>query len=88
MIARIWNGAVRREDGDEYARYMACGTLSTRSRHSRERSRRKLFYPEDDRFLIERDLSAAHCEVHTAVGLPLLIRRAGGVFPAARQQAR
>jgi hypothetical protein len=29
-----------------------------------------VFYPEDDRFLIERDLTAAHYEVQTAVGLP------------------
>jgi heme-degrading monooxygenase HmoA len=28
-----------------------------------------VFYPEDDRFLVERDLTAAHYEVQTAVGL-------------------
>ena len=26
-----------------------------------------VFYPEDDRFLIERDLTSAHYEVHTAL---------------------
>lgn len=35
-----------------------------------EELEKAVFYPEDDRFLVERDLSAAHCEVHTAVGLP------------------
>lgn len=29
-----------------------------------------VFYPEDERFLVERDLTAAHYEVQTAVGLP------------------
>lgn len=28
------------------------------------------FYPEDDRFLIERDLTVAHFEVHTAKSQP------------------
>jgi heme-degrading monooxygenase HmoA len=27
-----------------------------------------VFYPEDDRFLVERDLTAAHYEVDTQVG--------------------
>jgi hypothetical protein len=28
-----------------------------------------VFYAEDDRYLIERDLTVDHYEVHTAVGL-------------------
>ncbi|HET6770834.1 MAG TPA: hypothetical protein VFH75_04255 [Actinomycetota bacterium] len=104
MIARIWKGAVRRQDGDEYARYMRetgiagySGTpgnrlalMLRRDLHEKtefvmltlwdsmdsikafagEEAEKAVFYPEDDRFLIERDFTAAHYEVQTAVGLP------------------
>jgi heme-degrading monooxygenase HmoA len=97
MIARIWRGAVRREDAVAYANYISStGMAEYRStpgnqgawmlRHddgdrseiitfslwdSRDSIRafagneidRAVFYPEDDRFLIERDLSVCHYEV-------------------------
>ena len=97
ITARIWRGAVRRQDGDAYAKYMektglteyrdTPGNLSATMlrRDLEERTEfvmyttwesmdavkafagddpeRALFYPEDDRFLIERDLTVAHYEV-------------------------
>jgi heme-degrading monooxygenase HmoA len=103
MIARIWKGAVRREDGDAYAEYMQATGIAgyTRTPGNRaalmlrrdvgdrcqfvmftlwdsmdavaafagEQPEKAVFYPEDDRYLIERDLTVDHYEVHTAVGL-------------------
>jgi len=97
ITARIWRGAVRRQDGDAYAKYMektglteyrdTPGNLSATMlrRDLEERTEfvmyttwesmdavkafagddpeRAVFYPEDDRFLIERDLTVAHYEV-------------------------
>jgi heme-degrading monooxygenase HmoA len=97
MIARIWRGAVRVADGDEYADYMRrTGVAAYRStpgnrgawmlrRDADDRSEfvmftlwdsleavkafagedyeRAVFYPEDDRYLIERDLVSAHFTV-------------------------
>jgi heme-degrading monooxygenase HmoA len=97
IIARIWRGAVRPEDGDDYAHYMQETGLAeyrgTKGNLSAAMLRRDLddrtefvmystwksmdaikafagddperavFYPEDDRFLIERDLTVAHYEV-------------------------
>jgi heme-degrading monooxygenase HmoA len=94
MIARIWKGAVRKHDGDAYARYMqenrrgrVRGTPGNRGvwmlrRDVDDRTEfvmftlwdsleavrafagddleTAVFYPEDDRFLVERDLTAAH----------------------------
>jgi heme-degrading monooxygenase HmoA len=97
MIARIWRGAVRREDADAYADYIAStGMAEYRStlgnqgawmlrRDDGDRSEiitfslwdspdsirafagddidQAVFYPEDDRFLIERDHRVRHYEV-------------------------
>jgi heme-degrading monooxygenase HmoA len=97
MIARIWRGAVRSDDAEEYARYMTDTGLAdykaTRGNLSATMLRRNLgdrtefvmfttwdsmdaikafagddperavFYPEDERFLIERDETVAHYEV-------------------------
>jgi heme-degrading monooxygenase HmoA len=97
MIARIWRGAVRREDVGEYADYInRTGMAEYRStpgnqgawmlrRDDGDRSEiitfslwdsrdsiqafagedieQAVFYPEDDRFLIERDLTVRHYEV-------------------------
>jgi heme-degrading monooxygenase HmoA len=97
IIARIWRGAVRPEDGDAYARYMhrtglveyraTSGNLSATMlrRNLEDRTEfvmyttwesmdavkafagddpeRAIFYPDDDRFLIDRDLTVAHYEV-------------------------
>ena len=97
MIARIWRGAVRRDDADAYAEYIAnTGMAAYRStpgnqgawmlrRDEGDRSEivtfslwdsldsirafagddidQAVFYPEDDRFLIERDRTVRHYEV-------------------------
>ena len=102
MIARVWTGAVRRGDGDDYARYMRETGVAAYARTPGNRGvwmlRRDVedrtefvmftlwdslaavkafagedyetavFYPEDDRFLVERDLTTSHYEVDTQVG--------------------
>ena len=102
MIARIWRGAVRRRDGDAYARYMrATGvaeyadtpgnrgvwmlrrdlddrtefvmftlwdSLEAVKAFAGDNHERAVFYPEDERFLVERDLTSTHYEVDTQVG--------------------
>jgi heme-degrading monooxygenase HmoA len=99
LIARLWKGAVRRRDGDAYARYMQdtgvagyAGTPGNRGvwmlrRDVGERTEflmftlwdsldavkafagedheRAIFYPEDDRYLVERDTTATHYQVDT-----------------------
>jgi heme-degrading monooxygenase HmoA len=101
MIARIWKGAVRQQDGDDYARYMRetgvaeyAGTPGNRGVWMLRRDvdgrtefvmftlwdsleavrgfagddyETAVFYPEDDRFLVERDLTATHYQVDTQV---------------------
>ena len=103
MIARIWRGAVRREDGDAYAAYMRdtgiAGYRRTPGNQAAFMLRRDLgdrcefvmvtlwdsmdaviafagprpeqavFYPEDDRYLVERGLVVDHYEVAEAAGL-------------------
>jgi len=103
MIARIWRGAVRRDDADRYVDYMRgtgvkeyAETAGNRAvlmlrRDDGERSEfvmvtlwdsldavrafagddveKAVFYPEDDAFLIERDLSATHYQVAEARGI-------------------
>ncbi len=100
MIARIWKGAVRREDGDAYAKYIEetgfASYVSTPGNRGAWMLRRDVgeltefvtfslwesieavkafagedyetavFYPEDDRFLVERDLTTSHYEVASA----------------------
>ena len=102
MVARIWRGAVRSEDGDAYAEYMRATGLSAYLRTAGNRGAWMLrrddgdrtefvmftlwdsldavkafagedhevavFYPEDDRFLIERDETATHYVVDEADG--------------------
>jgi heme-degrading monooxygenase HmoA len=97
VIARIWRGAVRRDDRETYAAYMQETGVAGYARTAGNRGvwmlRRDdgeqtefvmftlwdsldavrafagddyetaVFYPEDDRFLIERDLTAHHYEV-------------------------
>ena len=97
MIARIWRGAVRAADADEYADYMrrtgVAGYVSTPGNRGAWMLRRDVddrtefvmftlwdsleavkafagddyeravFYPEDDRYLIERDHTSSHYEV-------------------------
>ena len=97
MVARIWRGVVRREDGDEYAQYIrdtgfaAYGqTPGNRGawmlrRDEGERTEfltftlwdsldairafagddieAAVYYPEDERFLIEREATVKHYDV-------------------------
>ena len=100
MIARIWRGAVRAQDADEYAAYVQetgikhyKQTPGNRGAWQMRRvdgeraeiitlsfwdsleaiegfagadAEKAVFYPEDDRFLIERDLQVTHYEVPSA----------------------
>jgi heme-degrading monooxygenase HmoA/catechol 2,3-dioxygenase-like lactoylglutathione lyase family enzyme len=99
VIARTWKGAVRRRDGDAYARYMRqtgvaeyaqspgnrgvwmlrrdvedrteflmftlWDSLEAVKGFAGEDYQRAVFYPEDDRFLVERDRTSTHYEVDT-----------------------
>jgi heme-degrading monooxygenase HmoA len=102
MIARIWRGAVRREDADAYAAYIGgtgladyAATPGNRGAWMLRRDDGDLtefvtftlwesleairgfagddvetavYYPEDDRFLVERDLTVKHYEVADSAG--------------------
>lgn len=104
MIARIWTGAVRREDGDAYADYMRetgvaeyaktpgnrgvwmlrrddgdraefvmftlWDSLDAVKAFAGEDYETAVFYPEDERFLVERDLHATHYDVAAAIPPP------------------
>jgi heme-degrading monooxygenase HmoA len=97
VIARIWRGAVRAEDGDAYADYIRetglAGYAATPGNRGAWMLRRDVgdrtefvtftlwesldavkafagddyetavYYPEDDRYLVERDDKCAHYEV-------------------------
>jgi heme-degrading monooxygenase HmoA len=97
MIARIWKGAVRPEDADEYGTYIkdtgVAGYAETPGNRGVWMLRRDVgeltefltftlwesldavkafagedyetavYYPEDERYLVERDLKCAHYEV-------------------------
>jgi heme-degrading monooxygenase HmoA len=100
MIARIWKGAVRAEDGDEYAAYIRdtglAGYMKTPGNRGAWMLRREVgdrtefltftlwesldavkafagedyetavYYPEDDRWLVERDEKCAHYQAEAA----------------------
>jgi heme-degrading monooxygenase HmoA len=102
MVARIWRGVVRGEDGDAYAAYMGetglAGYLATAGNRGAWMLRREdgdrtefvmftlwdsleairgfagddvetaVYYPEDDRFLLERDLTVKHYDVADSAG--------------------
>jgi heme-degrading monooxygenase HmoA len=97
MIARVWAGAVKRDDGDAYADYMSATgipgyrntpgnvgafmlrreasglcefvmlslweSMSSIEAFTGEQPDKAVFYPEDDRFLVQRDLTVRHYEV-------------------------
>jgi heme-degrading monooxygenase HmoA len=97
MIARIWKGAVKKDDGEAYAEYLdQTGVAAYKStpgnrgvwmlrrdmddktefvmftlwddieaikRFAGEDYETAVFYPEDDRFLVERDEKSEHYEV-------------------------
>jgi heme-degrading monooxygenase HmoA len=102
MIARIWRGAVRREDRDAYADYIRdtgiAGYRATPGNQGAWMLRRDVgertefltftlwdsldavrafagddvdtavYYPEDDRYLVEREDTVAHYEVAAGEG--------------------
>jgi heme-degrading monooxygenase HmoA len=102
VIARIWRGAVRRDDGDAYAEYIEetgvagyretpgnlgvtmlrrdvgdrCEFLLLTLWESLDAVKRfagddyevAVYYPEDDRYLVERDEKSSHWEVTRHVG--------------------
>jgi heme-degrading monooxygenase HmoA len=102
MIARIWRGAVRREDADAYVAYIGetgiAGYAATPGNRGAWMLRRDegertevitfslwdsldairgfagedveaaVYYPEDDRYLVERDLTVKHYEVAPGAG--------------------
>ena len=97
MIARIWRGAVRQEDGDFYEQYIretgvaeykaTAGNLGVTMMRRQVGDRTEfmllslwesldavkafagedyekgVYYPEDDRYLVERDEKSSHWEV-------------------------
>lgn len=102
MIARVWTGAVRREDGDAYAAYMRetgvaayattpgnrgvwmlrrdvdertefamltlWDSLEAVKAFAGDAYETAVFYPEDERFLVERNLRATHYVVEEERG--------------------
>jgi heme-degrading monooxygenase HmoA len=102
MIARIWSGAVRSEDGDTYADYIGetglAGYAATPGNRGAWMLRRDVgertefvtftlwdsldairafagddvetavYYPEDDRYLVERDVKVKHYDVAAGPG--------------------
>jgi heme-degrading monooxygenase HmoA len=101
LIARIWRGAVRHEDRDDYAAYIErtgvrgyaetpgnrgiymlrrdvgdrtefvmftlWDSLDSVKAFAGEDYETAVYYPEDDRFLVERDEKSSHFEVLTAL---------------------
>jgi antibiotic biosynthesis monooxygenase (ABM) superfamily enzyme len=101
VIARVWRGATRAEDAEEYARYVEASGMETARTISGNRGtlvmRRvagdraefetvllfdslddihafagddievAVFFPEDDRYLIDRELTVRHFEVDARV---------------------
>ena len=97
MIARTWQGAVRREDGDVYSAYLhetgvadyaategnrgvwmlrqddgeltrflmftLWDSMEAVRRFAGDDAETGVFYPRDDRFLVERDHTASHWTV-------------------------
>ena len=104
MIARIWKGAVRREDGDEYADYIRDTGFNEYGETAGNRGAWMLrrdqadrtefitfslwesvesirafagddidaavYYPEDERYLIERGATVSHYEVAAVIPPP------------------
>ena len=66
--------------GDQYQFVMVTlwDSMDAVTAFARTEPKKAVFYPEDDRFLIERDLTVDHYQVHTAAGL-------GSSAPAPRE---
>jgi heme-degrading monooxygenase HmoA len=99
-VVRVWRGATRRSDGDEYEEYLretgfaeyaatpgnlgaymsrrdvgdtariCCVTfwksMDAVRAFAGDQPERAVFYPEDDRFLVERELTVAHYTVYAS----------------------
>ena len=66
MIARIWRGAVRAQDAATYAEFITVSFWASREAieaFAGQDINTAVFYPDDDQFLIERDLTVNHYEV-------------------------
>ncbi len=76
MIARIWRGVTRAADADAYMDYLRTtgikeyevtpgnrGVQVLRSVHGDEAEWVLIFYPEDEHFLLRKDLTVTHYEV-------------------------
>lgn len=63
----VW--MLRRNDGDrtEFVMFTLWESLDAVKAFAGEQYERAVFYPEDDRFLVERDLTSTHFEVDTHV---------------------
>ena len=70
MIARIWRGAVRRDFADrcEFVMLTVWESMEAVVAFAGPEPERAVFYPEDDRYLIERDLQVTHYDVQAAAG--------------------
>jgi hypothetical protein len=61
MIARVWRGVVAAEDGDAHAE-----SIDALKRFAGEDYETAVFYAQDERFLVRRELTSTHYEVDTA----------------------
>ena len=70
MIARIWQGTTRTEDADEYLERMRRIAFPEEAirRFAGDDPDRAIFYPEDERYLVERGEQVSHFElVHVSL---------------------
>jgi heme-degrading monooxygenase HmoA len=58
------------EDRTEFVMLTLWDSMQSVKAFAGEDPQRAVFYPEDDRYLVEREWTATHFEVESAVGLP------------------
>jgi heme-degrading monooxygenase HmoA len=63
---------LRRPAGDlcEFVMFTLWESMDAIREFAGDRPDRAVFYPEDDRFLVDRDLTVSHFEVHTHLPAP------------------
>lgn len=75
MIARLWRGVVRAQDADEYAAYVQDTGIESYKQTPgnlgawllrRPDGDRAVYYPEDERYLLELDPHVVHYQVPDA----------------------
>ncbi len=69
MIARIWTGATRDDDRTEFTTVTIWDGLENVIAFAGPDPERAVFYPRDERFLVERDLTVRHYDVYGDLGL-------------------